>query len=344
MLVVNDHRLAAVNILDLAQQVFLSGFFATDTQDVIRIKRAVHQCFTGFDLVTLVDAQVLALGHSVLGFLDHFAAFSEGANDDRPLATFAVAKFHDTFDLTHHRGLFRASGFKEFGHTGQTTGDVLGTGRGPGRLGKQGSLTDFGTVFNFQISLLRHRIDRQGLALGILNGQLRVQIALVLDDLSARSATAGIPFDPEGLALHQVLEMNRSFEFRDDRHGVRVPSTKNIARRYLLAFFDLQGSTGGNRILVDVPIAIVGQGDHTVPVENQDVALLAVLALGLHHAQALETDLAVTLDLTLGLLDGTTSCTTNVERPHGELSARLTNGLSRDDANGQAALSQLTSR
>ncbi len=239
VLIVDDHRLAAVDVLDFAQQILLGSFFATNPEDVVRIKRTVHQRLASFNLVTLVNPEVLALGHSVLGFLDDLAVLTLGLHNDRALAALTITEFHLTFDLTHHRGLFRAPGLEEFGHPRQTSGDVLGTGGFTRRLCQQGALPDLGPVFHFQISLLGHRIDRHGLALGVLDGQLGVQVAFVLNDLGSGGATTGIPFDLEGLALHEVLEVNDSFEFRDDRHGVRVPGAEHIASGDLLALSHL---------------------------------------------------------------------------------------------------------
>ena len=61
VLVVDLHPLAAVDVLDLADQVLLHGLLAGDAQDVVRHQRPVDQRLARADEVAGVDAQVLAV-------------------------------------------------------------------------------------------------------------------------------------------------------------------------------------------------------------------------------------------------------------------------------------------
>ena len=90
VLVVDFDALAAVDVLDFADQVLLHGLFAGDAEDVVRHQRAVDQGLAGPDEVAGVDAQVLAVRDEVLA-LD--AAFA--ADDDRPLAAALLAQQFD---------------------------------------------------------------------------------------------------------------------------------------------------------------------------------------------------------------------------------------------------------
>ena len=66
VLVVDRHALAAVDVLDLAQQVVLQRLLARDAQDVVRDERPVDERLAGAHVVARVDAQVLALRDEVL--------------------------------------------------------------------------------------------------------------------------------------------------------------------------------------------------------------------------------------------------------------------------------------
>ena len=61
VLVVDFDALAAVHVLNFADQVLLHGFFAGDAQNVVRHERTIDQRFAGPDEVAGVDAQVLAV-------------------------------------------------------------------------------------------------------------------------------------------------------------------------------------------------------------------------------------------------------------------------------------------
>ena len=99
----------------------------------MRHQRAIDQRLAGPDEVAGVHAQVLAVGNQVLA-LD--AAFA--ADDDRPLAAALFAQQLDrAVDLGDDGRFLRLAGFEDFGHAGQTAGDVLRAGDFARRLGQQ---------------------------------------------------------------------------------------------------------------------------------------------------------------------------------------------------------------
>ena len=68
VLVVDLDALAAVDVLDFADEVLLHGLFAGDAQDVVGHQRAVDQGLAGPDEVAGVHAEVLAVRDQVLAF------------------------------------------------------------------------------------------------------------------------------------------------------------------------------------------------------------------------------------------------------------------------------------
>ena len=69
----------------------------------------------------------------------------------------------------------------------------------------------------------------EDLALGVLDDDLRVQVALVLHDRPAGVAR-GVDLDPHRLALDDVLEADLAADLGEDRDVVRVPLAEHRGR------------------------------------------------------------------------------------------------------------------
>ena len=133
VLVVDFHALAAIDVLDFADQILLHRFFAADPQNIVRHQRAIDQRLAGPNEVAGVHPQVLAVRNQMLA-LD--AAFA--ADDDRPLAAPLFAQQLDrAVDLGDDGRILRLASFEDFGHARQTAGDVLRAGHFARRLGQQ---------------------------------------------------------------------------------------------------------------------------------------------------------------------------------------------------------------
>ena len=178
VLVVDFHALAAVDVLDFAHQVLLHGLFAGDAQDVVRHQRPVDQGLAGPDEVAGVDAQVLAVRDEVLAFDAALAA-----DDDRPLAAALLAQQLDrAVDLGDDGRVLRLAGLEDFGHARQTAGDVLRARHFARRLGQQRAGRDLLAFGDFDVGLFGQVVEVENLAAVVFQDDLRVQVALVLDD------------------------------------------------------------------------------------------------------------------------------------------------------------------
>ena len=69
VLVVDLHALEAVDLLHLVHQYLASSFSPLMREDVVRVRRAVHQRLAGAHPIALVHADVLALRDQVLARL-----------------------------------------------------------------------------------------------------------------------------------------------------------------------------------------------------------------------------------------------------------------------------------
>ena len=122
VLVVNLHTLKAIDVLHLVDHVVRQRLNTHDCKNVMRGRVAVHDVVTLLDEVAFGHRDVLALGHHVF---DGLKAFVRRNNADPALVLEVTAEFHIAIQLRNNRVIFRTTGFEQFGHTRQTTGDVL---------------------------------------------------------------------------------------------------------------------------------------------------------------------------------------------------------------------------
>jgi hypothetical protein len=123
MLVVDLHTLGTINVLNFVKQVLLNFFRAADPKNVLRDKRATNKSIAGFDHVARMNLQVFAvrdhvLNLSAVGPLDKYNS----------LPTLLLGWELDfSVNLRDNRWIFRLTNFEEFGHSRQTSSDVLST-------------------------------------------------------------------------------------------------------------------------------------------------------------------------------------------------------------------------
>ena len=136
-------------------------------------------------------------------------------------------------------------------------------------LGEQVAGLDLGAVLDLDVGPLGDRVEGEVVPLVVFEDELRMQVALVLDDLLPGQAAARIAFDAQRLALDQVLEANLALEFREDRHVVRIPLTQRGARVDVVPVVDVASHrTDGDHVAVELPIALVEDLDLTVAVQG----------------------------------------------------------------------------
>ncbi len=285
-------------------------------------------------MIAAVHPQVLALRHHVLAFDPAVAA-----HDDRALAAPLVADLDHALDLREHGRVLRASRLEQLGDARQTAGDVLRALDLARRLREQRAGLDLLPFLDLDVGLLGQRVNRGTLAVLVLDDDLRVQLALVLDDDLARDARLRVLLELHRLALEDILEADDAADLGEDRIVVRVPLDEHRARHDFLTVLDAQDRADLDRVAV----AGVRVGEHLV--HHHDLALAlqdnALAVLLLDELEVGEADDAAALGLDLGLLDLLRGGATDVERPHRELRAGLADRLRRDDADGQALLRDL---
>jgi len=100
------------------------GLDALQTQDVMRIRRAVNDQLALVDHLAVMHQHVLVFRDQVLVH----RAFEIG-DDQALLALGILAERHRSGEFRQHAGILRRTGFEEFGNPRQTAGDVARLGR-----------------------------------------------------------------------------------------------------------------------------------------------------------------------------------------------------------------------
>ena len=204
----------------------------------MRHQRTIGQGVAGLDHVAGVDVQV-AIARDVVLFLH--AAFA--ADGDRHLAlAFVASQLDATADLGHGGGVLGLAGLEDLGHARQTAGDVLRAAGGPGLMGEQLAGLHFLAFDHLDSGPGGQIVDVQNLALGVLDDDLRVLVALVLDhdrpfdDLGVRVLVLGLAVSwscssSVWTVSPSMISTNRMTpgDLRQDRRSVRVPLEQDRA-------------------------------------------------------------------------------------------------------------------
>ena len=146
---------------------------------------------------------------------------------------------------------------------------------------------------------------------------------------------AGILLDPERLAFDHVLEPDLAGDFGQDRDRVGIPLDEDRTRLDLLILRDPEDAAGRNLELLQ--LVSLGVDDRELAVAGQHDRLALFV---LHGPQAGELHRAGSLGLVLALLDRTLADATNVEGPHRELRAWLSDALGGNDADRHALFNE----
>ena len=260
MLVIDLHTLQAVDLLHFVDEILREFLLALDLEDVMGVRRTVHQRLTGTHSIAFVDAHVLALrNQKFLGFAlvrrhDH-TALAAGVGTER----------HDAVDLRDYGAFLRLSRFEELGHTGQTARNVL-------RLrGLSRNFCDYLAGRNFLA--LGHR------EIGAYRQKRRsFRVALMLEDRNLRSQRSVFGFDNDlrrdageiiHLLLHRatfddVVELNASTHLRKNRACKGIPVEQHFAYANRSAFLDLKRRAVNNRMTFLLSATGIHDADFTV--------------------------------------------------------------------------------
>ena len=204
VLVVDVDALQPVDLLDLVHQVRLQRLLAEHVQDVVRVRRPVHQRLAGPDALALLHVDVHAARQRVLARL---GARLVRHDDDLPLPLDDAAVLHDAVDLRDDRRLARLARLEELHDARQTSRDVLGLGRLARNLREHVARRHHLAVLHHQVGVHRHVVLARHVAVLRLDLDRRLLLLVrrVHDD-QAREARDLVHFLVHRDAFEDVLE------------------------------------------------------------------------------------------------------------------------------------------
>ncbi len=344
MLVVDLHALQAVHVLHFVHDVARELFDTQQAQDVLRIGWAVDDQLALVDHLAFVHQDVAFLGNQLFPDL----AFQIG-DLQAHLALGFLTVGHGTGHLGQRALVLRRTGFEQFGHTWQTTGNVAGLLAFHRDTGQHFAGAHFLAIAHLQqsadLEADRHRVvgtrNLDFLAVGICQLDLRTHHlgrATVLRIDHHQGGQTGHFVDLLGhrQTFFDILELHLTGVFGNDRAGQRIPVGQHGTCLDLLIRLDRQRCTVRHLVTLTLAAVLVLYHDFA-GAGNHDQFALVVGHIAHLWIEAHDT---VGLGFHAGGHCRTRRRTTDVERTHGQLRARLTDGLGSDHTDGFAEVDQ----
>src|SRR5580693_9358615 len=337
VLVVDGDALEPVDVLDLVDQVAGKLLDALDRQDVVRCRIAFDDIVALLDEIAVLQMDVLALGDQIFPGLLILAGRLDG---DAPLVLVVAAEPHRAGNLGDDRRFFRPPRLEQLRHPRQTAGDVARLGAFGRDTGDDVAGADMHAgidrddgVHGQQRAGVAAAAELEDLAVLALDHQRRAQVLLAaggarapIDDNALGDAGRLVERLGQRLTFDQILVADRAVDLGEDRPGIRVPLGDALAALDVIAFVDLQPRAVGDTVNGAFGAVGIGDGNDEVAAHRDQVA---VRILG--GVAVLDLDGAFEVRLDERLL-GDLRRAADVERAHGELSARLADRLGGDDA------------
>src|SRR5471032_1526996 len=337
VLIVDLHALQTINVLDLVHDVLGQRTHTQQSQDVVWIAWAVGDNFAAVHLFAFEDVQVTPLRNQLLVRIGTVVR----GNDQTALALGLFTERDGAADFSQNRGFFRTTGFEQVGNTRQTTGDVASfrsflrnprdnvtdrdfrtvrhTDQG---VGWQEVLSDY--VSACQQQVLAVVIDHLHRRTNVLAGCWTV---FGIEDFNVGHTGQFVSLTLDRDAFFHAHVGHGTFHFGNDRVSVRIPLGHDCASVDLVTLFNRNHRTVRQLVALALTTVVVGNRQLTGTGHRNQVAIHSLNVL-----QVVQTDGTAILHLNAVSCGGPACRTTDVERTHGQLGTRLTDGLGSDNA------------
>lgn len=260
----------------------------------MRRRVAVEDVVALFDVVAFLKVEGLALRDQVF---DCFDAIFSGLDHDATLVLVVAAEADRTINLGDDGVVLRTTSFEQFCDARQTTGDVLGLGAFHRDTCKHVTLGNLLARFNGQngldvqveASFTATRQLHHG-ARSVLDDDCRLQVCTArrrtpVDDLTLGDAGGFVGGFQNRDTVDDVLERNRTGDFRHHRACVGVPLCKALTATYLVAIIDMQLRTVSDALRGTLDTTLVENGDgHVTAHRDENVLRVA------QHVAVLDQD------------------------------------------------------
>ena len=350
MFVGNFHTLQAVNFLHLLHNIARQRFNTLQAQDIVRIYGTIDN--------TLAAVHHLAVMHqNLLLFRDQrFISHAVYISDHQALLAFGfLTERHRAGNLCQHAGIFRNTSFKQFGHARQTTGNIAGFRRGLRNTRQHIAFADF-LAFAHGNHRAYRKCHRHG-CVGAGNAHIKAVFIQQFHGRAQELAGAGgaafavdhhqsgqtgyfIGLLRHGYAFFDVFEAHRTGMLGNHRAGMRIPSGQGLAGFHRFAVLHQQDGAVRHFMALALTADVVVNHHFARAADHHQLAFV----VGHITHLAAEACRAVGLGFHLAGGGGSRSRTTDVESTHGQLRARLTDGLRSNHADCLTGIHQLAAR
>src|SRR6185437_10022044 len=194
VLVVDEHALPPVDLLDLVDQIGREFLDALDRQDVVRCRVAFDDEIALFDDIAVLQMDVLALRDQVLAGL---LGLVHRLDRDAALVLVVAAEADRARNLRDDRRVLWLASLEQFRHPRQTAGDIARLGAFGRDTGEDVARLDLGTDVDRQDG-----IDRQHVTGVAATRELQHLAVLALDHdrgPQIRPAPRRTPIDDDAL-------------------------------------------------------------------------------------------------------------------------------------------------
>src|SRR6185437_3008413 len=252
VLVVDRHALQSIDVLDLVDQIVREFLDAFDRQDVVRRRVAVVDKVATLDAVAILNGEALATWDQILGRLLRFVI---RLDVDALLVLVVLTELDGARNLRKDRVILRTTCFEEFCNARQTAGDVArlrrcrrNTSQHVAGLHRRTTIDREHGIDRQQVTRITTARDLDRLALAVLDDDRGLQLGAArsctpVDDDAVRRALHFVRLLAHRRAFDQVLEVDRTIGFRQDRTRIGVPLRDLGATLYDIAFVDEHART-----------------------------------------------------------------------------------------------------
>src|SRR5216684_3098086 len=329
VLVVDQHALQPVDLLDFVDQVGREFLDALDRQNVVRRRIAFDDEVAFFDDVAVLQMDVLALRDQVLASL---LVLVHRLDRDAALVLVVAAEADGARNFRDDRRVLRLASLEQFRDPRQTAGDVAGLRAFRGNTREDVAGLD-----------LRADVELQDLAVLALDDDGRTQIGPAprrapVDDDALGDTGGFVERLRDRLPLDQVLEPDGAFDLGQNRPGVGIPFGDALAALDHIAFVDPHPRAVLNAMGRPLGAVGIGHRDHHVTHHGNQMAFAVLgdrLVLDRHLAVEVRLDERLLVDLRRAA---------DVEGPHRQLGAGFADRLRGDDADRFAVVDRRAAR
>ncbi len=313
----------------------------------MRCRVPIEEVIAGPDIVAFIDRKMLAFRNEIFDWL---RAFLFRTDRDTTLGLVILAEFDEAVRFRDNGMVLRTPRFEKLGHPGQTTGNILRFGTFAWNTGQHVTGLNVRAVFNREdcvngqeVAGLMTAWKCQDFSVASAQGDTWTQIAsfrlrFPVDNDLPGDTGGFVHLLRHGDTADKVLIADRTFNFRDNRRGERIPLGQLVALLDRRSIINEQPRTIGNTVARPLPVIVIDENQFRVPPHHNRISGAVD-----NHIAVFEPDRAIMRRIDRGNFRNLRG-TTDMEGPHGQLGPGLTDRLRCDNADSLTNIDRCSAR